>query len=82
MILGCEVVGKLVELGTQGEKHGYKVGDTVIALNKEKYGGLAEKCLAEVGVRIFRTLDAPVHACILNDNIVGDLLRTYGSYLL
>ncbi|EZA51584.1 hypothetical protein DMN91_009853 [Ooceraea biroi] len=49
MILGHEVVGKLVEIGAEAEESGYKVGDKVIALNKERYGGLAEKCLAEVG---------------------------------
>ncbi|XP_071555166.1 quinone oxidoreductase-like protein 2 isoform X2 [Temnothorax nylanderi] len=49
MILGHEFVGKLVEVGAEAEKNGYKVGDKVIALNKERYGGLAEKCLAEVG---------------------------------
>ncbi|XP_018343499.1 PREDICTED: quinone oxidoreductase-like protein 2 isoform X2 [Trachymyrmex septentrionalis] len=49
MILGYEVVGKLIEVGTEAEKNGYKIGDKVIALNKERYGGLAEKCLAEVG---------------------------------
>lgn len=50
-VLGYEVVGKLVEVGEEAERNGYKVGDKVIALNKERYGGLAEKCLAEVGVR-------------------------------
>jgi len=50
MILGYEVVGKLIEIGAEAEKSGYKVGDKVIALNKERYGGLADKCLAEVGV--------------------------------
>ncbi|EGI65586.1 Quinone oxidoreductase-like protein 2 [Acromyrmex echinatior] len=49
MILGYEIVGKLIEIGTEAEKNGYKIGDKVIALNKERYGGLAEKCLAEVG---------------------------------
>ncbi|XP_012536388.1 quinone oxidoreductase-like protein 2 isoform X1 [Monomorium pharaonis] len=49
MILGYEVVGKLIEVGAEAEKNGYRVGDKVIALNKERYGGLAEKCLAEVG---------------------------------
>lgn len=48
MILGHEVVGKLVEVGAEAEKSGYKIGDRVVALNKERYGGLAEKCLAEV----------------------------------
>lgn len=50
-ILGYEVVGKLTEIGAEAKKNGYKVGDKVIALNKERYGGLAEKCLAEVGVK-------------------------------
>lgn len=50
MVLGYEIVGKLVEVGAEAEKNGYKIGDSVIALNKERYGGLAEKCLAEVGV--------------------------------
>lgn len=49
-ILGYEVVGKLVEVGAEAEKKGYRVGDKVIALNKDRYGGLAEKCLAEVRV--------------------------------
>ncbi|XP_012220584.1 quinone oxidoreductase-like protein 2 [Linepithema humile] len=49
MVLGYEVVGKLIEIGAEAEKNGYKVGDKVIALNKERYGGLADKCLAEVG---------------------------------
>lgn len=49
-ILGYEVVGKLIEVGADAEKNGYKVGDKVVALNKERYGGLSEKCLAEVGV--------------------------------
>lgn len=50
MVLGYEVVGKLAEIGAEAEKSGYKVGDKIIALNKERYGGLADKCLAEVGV--------------------------------
>ncbi|KAL6257753.1 hypothetical protein P5V15_011336 [Pogonomyrmex californicus] len=48
MILGYEIVGNLVEVGAEAEKNGYKIGDKVIALNKERYGGLAEKCLAEI----------------------------------
>ncbi|XP_011865603.1 PREDICTED: quinone oxidoreductase-like protein 2 isoform X2 [Vollenhovia emeryi] len=48
MILGHEVVGQLVEVGAEAERNGYKVGDRVVALNKERYGGLAEQCLAEV----------------------------------
>ncbi|XP_070153354.1 quinone oxidoreductase-like protein 2 [Polyergus mexicanus] len=48
-ILGYEVVGKLIEVGTEAEKNGYKIGDKVITLNKERYGGLAERCLAEIG---------------------------------
>jgi len=51
MTLGYEVVGKLVEVGAEAEKNGYKIGDEIIALNKERYGGLAEKCLAEVAVK-------------------------------
>lgn len=57
MILGHEIVGKLIEVGAEAEKNGYKVGDKVIALNKERYGGLAEKCLAEVQVEHVRNLD-------------------------
>ncbi|XP_032668734.1 quinone oxidoreductase-like protein 2 [Odontomachus brunneus] len=48
-ILGYEVLGKLVEVGAEAERKGYRVGDKVIALNKDRYGGLAERCLAEVG---------------------------------
>ncbi|XP_014474125.1 PREDICTED: quinone oxidoreductase-like protein 2 isoform X2 [Dinoponera quadriceps] len=48
-VLGYEVVGKLIEVGTEAEKKGFTVGDKVIALNKDRFGGLAERCLAEVG---------------------------------
>lgn len=48
MVLGYEFVGKLVEIGDQAAKHGYKVGDNVVVLNKDHYGGLAEQCVAEV----------------------------------
>lgn len=58
LVLGHEVVGKLVEIGAEAEKSGYRVGDKVIALNKERCGGLAEKCLAEVGVEYVRNLDS------------------------
>ncbi|EFN77906.1 quinone oxidoreductase-like protein 2 isoform X2 [Harpegnathos saltator] len=47
-VLGYEVVGKLIEVGAEAKKNGYRIGDKVIALNKDRYGGLAEKCLAEV----------------------------------
>lgn len=83
MILGYEVVGKLVEVGAEAKKNGYKVGDRVIALNKERYGGLAEKCLAEVGVEYIRNLDS------LRFKHSGSILitilficRIYGRYLL
>ncbi|XP_003702728.1 quinone oxidoreductase-like protein 2 [Megachile rotundata] len=48
MVLGYELVGKLVQVGPEAEKQGYKVGDKVIALNKDRYGGLAEQCIAEI----------------------------------
>lgn len=65
-VLGYEVVGKLVEVGAEAEQNGYKVGDKVIALNKERYGGLAEKCLAEVGVRIIGSLYIHYLTCLLS----------------
>ncbi|XP_076756375.1 quinone oxidoreductase-like protein 2 [Xylocopa sonorina] len=48
MVLGYEFAGKLVQLGEEAEKQGYKVGDKIVAINKERYGGLAEQCVAEV----------------------------------
>lgn len=48
MVLGYELVGKLVEVGEEAKRQGYNVGDKVIALNKERYGGLAERCITEV----------------------------------
>ncbi|KAF3420324.1 hypothetical protein E2986_07071 [Frieseomelitta varia] len=48
VVLGYELVGKLVQVGEEAEKQGYKVGDKIVALNKERYGGLAEQCVAEV----------------------------------
>lgn len=48
MILGYEFVGKLIQVGVEAKKQGYNVGDKVVSLNKERYGGLAEQCVAEV----------------------------------
>ena len=47
---GYEVSGKLVEVGNDAKKAGYNIGDKVIALNKQRFGGLAERCIAEIGV--------------------------------
>ncbi|KAG7212650.1 hypothetical protein KM043_012933 [Ampulex compressa] len=49
IILGYEIVGKLVQVGAEAEKSGFKVGDKVVALNKDCCGGLAEQCIAEIG---------------------------------
>lgn len=48
MILGYEFVGNLVRVGDEAEKQGYKVGDKIIALNKDQFGGLADQCIAQV----------------------------------
>ncbi|XP_015514362.2 quinone oxidoreductase-like protein 2 [Neodiprion lecontei] len=48
-ILGYEIVGELREIGDHAAKAGYKVGDKVIALNKQRFGGFAETCTAEFG---------------------------------
>lgn len=53
MVLGYELVGKLVQVGEEAEKQGYKIGDKVVALNKDRYGGLAEQCVAEIAVSRF-----------------------------
>lgn len=50
-VLGYEFVGKLVQVGKEAEKQGYKIGDKIVALNKECYGGLAKQCIATVDVR-------------------------------
>ncbi|XP_057319674.1 quinone oxidoreductase-like protein 2 homolog [Microplitis mediator] len=47
-VLGYELAGKLLEVGDQAKKQGFKVGDKVVALNKTRYGGLAERCIAEM----------------------------------
>lgn len=48
LVLGYELVGKLIQVGSGAEKAGYRVGDKVVALNKERFGGFAEQCVAEV----------------------------------
>ncbi|XP_043603283.1 quinone oxidoreductase-like protein 2 [Bombus pyrosoma] len=48
MVLGYEFVGKLIQVGEEAKGQGYKVGDKIIALNKDRYGGLAEQCIADV----------------------------------
>lgn len=57
MVLGYELVGKLVEVGEEAKRQGYNVGDKVIALNKERYGGLAERCITEVSVSRFHEVN-------------------------
>ncbi|KAL2714325.1 protein brambleberry-like [Vespula squamosa] len=69
--LGYEIVGNLVYVGKDAEDKGYKIGDKVIALNKERYGGFAEQCVAEVTdiwkvPSNVKSLDA---VCLLNDYI-------------
>lgn len=49
-ILGYEVAGKLLEVGEDAKKKGFRVGDKIVALNKECAGGLAERCTADVTV--------------------------------
>ncbi|XP_046826645.1 quinone oxidoreductase-like protein 2 isoform X1 [Vespa crabro] len=67
--LGYELVGELVYVGKDAQDKGYKIGDKVIALNKERYGGFAEQCVAEVTdiwkiPSNVKSLDA---VCLLND---------------
>lgn len=50
-ILGYEIAGELKAVGEKAAKAGYKVGDKVVALNKESFGGFSETCKAEFGVR-------------------------------
>lgn len=47
---GYELSGKLIQVGDEAKEAGYNVGDNVVALNKERFGGLAEKCIAEINV--------------------------------
>ncbi|XP_034945188.1 quinone oxidoreductase-like protein 2 [Chelonus insularis] len=47
-ILGYEIAGKLLQVGDEAKAKGFKVGDKVIALNKNKFGGLAEQCVVEM----------------------------------
>ena len=48
MVLGYELTGKLIQVGEKAEAEGFHIGDKVIALNKERYGGLADQCVADV----------------------------------
>ena len=48
MVLGYELTGKLIQVGEKAEQEGFHIGDKVIALNKERYGGLADQCVADV----------------------------------
>lgn len=74
-MLGYEFVGKLIQVGEEAKKEGYKIGDKVIALNKERYGGLAEQCIAEITVSRFQLI-----ICILfyyKHKILGYLENTF-----
>ncbi|XP_043252402.1 quinone oxidoreductase-like protein 2 [Colletes gigas] len=71
MVLGHELVGKLIQVGEKAQKCGYKIGDKVVALNKDINGGLSEHCIAEVSdiwkvPSEVKSLDA---VCLLNDYV-------------
>ncbi|XP_043288602.1 quinone oxidoreductase-like protein 2 isoform X2 [Venturia canescens] len=67
-ILGYEVVGKLLQVGEEAKKEGFRVGDQVVALNRERWGGLAEQCSAETGDiwKIPTSLKMVDVACLMN----------------
>lgn len=69
VIPGYELVGELVQVGKHAQDKGYKTGDKVIALNKERYGGFAEQCVADVCDiwKIPSNIDSLDAACLLND---------------
>ncbi|XP_074097367.1 quinone oxidoreductase-like protein 2 homolog [Cotesia typhae] len=72
-ILGYEVAGKLLEVGDQAKKQGFKVGDKVVALNKVQFGGLAERCVAEMTdiwkiPSSIKTLDT---VCLMNNYLTA-----------
>ncbi|XP_066603103.1 quinone oxidoreductase-like protein 2 [Prorops nasuta] len=74
-ILGHEIVGQISQIGEEAEKNGYKIGDKVVALNKEKFGGLAEKCVADMNdiwkvPSSIKSIDA---TCLL-DNYITSLM--------
>ncbi|KAK2581132.1 hypothetical protein KPH14_007945 [Odynerus spinipes] len=69
IVLGHELVGELVHVGKDAQDKGYKIGDKVIALNKERYGGFAELCVAEVCDiwKIPSNINCLDATCLLND---------------
>ncbi|XP_015429401.1 PREDICTED: quinone oxidoreductase-like protein 2 [Dufourea novaeangliae] len=74
-ILGYEFVGKLAQIGEEAKKCGYKVGDKVVALNKDCYGGLSEQCLVEVNdIWKIPSEIKSIHAVALLDDYVTALL--------
>ncbi|XP_014227026.1 quinone oxidoreductase-like protein 2 [Trichogramma pretiosum] len=46
---GYEISGKLLKVSEGAKEAGFNVGDKVVALNKDLFGGLAEQCIAEIG---------------------------------
>lgn len=50
LTLGYEVVGEIAKLGDDAKNLGLKTGDKVVALNRHRFGGLAEQCIAEAKV--------------------------------
>lgn len=50
---GYELSGKLIEVSEKAKEAGYHVGDKVVALNKGKFGGLAEQCVADINVSVY-----------------------------
>ena len=54
-VLGYEICGKVVEVGSGAKDAGYNVGDKVVALNKDKLGGLSELCVSNIEVSVLYT---------------------------
>lgn len=69
IIPGYELVGELVKVGKHAQQKGYIIGDKVIALNRKRYGGFAEQCVANVCDiwKIPSNTDFLNAACLLND---------------
>ncbi|XP_023246099.1 quinone oxidoreductase-like protein 2 homolog isoform X2 [Copidosoma floridanum] len=79
---GYELSGKLIQVSEGAKQAGYNVGDKVVALNKERFGGLADNCVAEINdvwkiPASIKSIDA---VCLLENYMTALIgLEKYGS---
>ncbi|XP_063225757.1 quinone oxidoreductase-like protein 2 homolog [Bacillus rossius redtenbacheri] len=75
LVPGYELFGEVIELGPGVDDDDFSVGESVIALNKEHFSGLAEQCvLSTKDAWVVPSVDKPMLWCGLADSYATALI--------